>query len=149
MNVVEFFVQGLPVTKGSVVAFQSSSGKTVVRSDSPKLKGWEREVGKQARISGAHVTLAAVSLRIVFILPRPKLHFRNNGTLKPNLGKNLPISKHDLDKLARAVLDGLTGVAYEDDGQVVLLHAAKRFSWARQDLPSEDPIGAAIRIEGV
>jgi crossover junction endodeoxyribonuclease RusA len=33
----------------------------------------------------------------------------------------------DLDKLVRAVLDGLTAIAYRDDGQVVRLTAAKQY----------------------
>ena len=35
--------------------------------------------------------------------------------------------KPDLDKLIRAVLDGLTGVAYVDDSQVILIQATKTY----------------------
>ena len=44
----------------------------------------------------------------------------------------------DLDKLIRAVLDGLTGVAYEDDGQVVQIEAQKLYGAS---------VGAEIRLE--
>jgi Holliday junction resolvase RusA-like endonuclease len=37
----------------------------------------------------------------------------------------MPTVPPDLDKLIRAVLDGLTGVAYKDDGQVVKITAVK------------------------
>ena len=39
----------------------------------------------------------------------------------------MPWVKPDLDKLIRAVLDGLTGVAYVDDAQVTLISASKSY----------------------
>ena len=35
--------------------------------------------------------------------------------------------KRDLDNLAKSVMDGLNGVVYQDDSQVVKLKAAKRY----------------------
>jgi crossover junction endodeoxyribonuclease RusA len=40
----------------------------------------------------------------------------------------LPHARPDLDKLARAVLDGITGTLLTDDGRVVALLAFKRFA---------------------
>jgi Holliday junction resolvase RusA-like endonuclease len=40
----------------------------------------------------------------------------------------MPTVPPDLDKLIRAVLDGLTGVAYKDDGQVVRITAVKIYA---------------------
>ena len=52
-----------------------------------------------------------------FYLPRPASASKT---------KKLPASKRpDLDKLARAVLDALTDVIFEDDSQVVSLGAFK------------------------
>ena len=53
---------------------------------------------------------------LVFIFNKPKTVKRNEPYVRP-----------DLDKLIRAVLDGLTGVAYEDDQQVVRLTAQKAY----------------------
>ncbi len=39
--------------------------------------------------------------------------------------RKLPSVKPDLDKLVRATLDALTGVIYQDDGQVVNIIASK------------------------
>jgi Holliday junction resolvase RusA-like endonuclease len=63
-----------------------------------------------------------------FYLPRPKGHYgtgRNRSQVKPSAPPR-PAGRPDLDKLARAVLDGLTaGGAFADDAQVVGLITAK------------------------
>lgn len=61
-----------------------------------------------------------VEVRINFRLPRPASAPRR---------VTHPAKRPDLDKLIRAVLDGLTaGGAWRDDGQVVTLLATKRFA---------------------
>ena len=58
-----------------------------------------------------------VAITIDFGLVKPKTSKRTNPTVPP-----------DLDKLIRAVLDGLTGVVYQDDAQVVKVTAYKVYS---------------------
>jgi Holliday junction resolvase RusA-like endonuclease len=49
--------------------------------------------------------------------------------IKPKtVNRQMPTVPPDLDKLIRAVLDGLTGVAYKDDGQVVRISAVKIYA---------------------
>lgn len=61
-----------------------------------------------------------VYVLIVFGLPRPKSLPRSQAH---------PVKRPDVDKLARAVLDGLTsGGAFADDSQVIYLQAEKRFA---------------------
>ena len=57
-----------------------------------------------------------IEMTIDFRLPRPK-----------TVRRNLPYVAPDLDKLIRAVLDALTGVAYVDDGQVVTIKSTKTY----------------------
>jgi Holliday junction resolvase RusA-like endonuclease len=45
----------------------------------------------------------------------------------PKSKKALPYPRPDVDKLTRAVLDALTGVAYKDDSQVVQINATKHY----------------------
>jgi Holliday junction resolvase RusA-like endonuclease len=63
--------------------------------------------------------LDAVSLSITFRMPRPISlpKKRQHHTTKP-----------DLDKLVRAIGDGLTGVVILDDKQIVELHARKIYT---------------------
>jgi crossover junction endodeoxyribonuclease RusA len=74
-----------------------------------------------------------VSVYIAFWLPRPK-------TLPKKV--TLPAKRPDLDKLCRAVLDGLTdGGVWNDDGQVQMITAQKLYA------TEADPPGAMIVID--
>ena len=55
--------------------------------------------------------------------------FRSHYTGKGALKASAPVApgKPDLDKLARAVGDALTGVAYRDDAQITRWHLQKRY----------------------
>ena len=67
-----------------------------------------------------------VDVSVTFVLARPKGHFRTgrNAHLLRDTAPTFPAGKPDIDKLARAVLDGLTaGGAFADDGQVAILSA--------------------------
>lgn len=50
------------------------------------------------------------------------------------LAGKLPPGKPDIDNILKVVLDGLNGIAYEDDKQVVLTQC-KKFYTAKTNLP--------------
>ena len=84
----------------------------------------------------------AVSVALTFTLPRPRGHFRTgrNAHLLRDQAPTYP-GRPDLDKLVRAVLDGLTtGGAFTDDGQVAVLSARKVYA-------NGEPPGAVIEIK--
>lgn len=56
----------------------------------------------------------AVSVRLLFRLPKPKV-----------TANDMPVTRPDIDKLARAVLDAMTGPIIADDSQVVRLLVTK------------------------
>lgn len=62
-----------------------------------------------------------------FLFPRPKSHYTAKGVLKNKAERYYTLSKNDVDKLCRAVLDSITSVVYNDDGQVVRLVANRRY----------------------
>jgi crossover junction endodeoxyribonuclease RusA len=66
-----------------------------------------------------------------FYLPRPKGHYgtgRNAGRVRDS-APGYPEHRPDLDKLARALLDGLgMGGAWADDCQVTHLHVSKLYA---------------------
>jgi crossover junction endodeoxyribonuclease RusA len=74
---------------------------------------------------------AAVVVQVVFAFPRPVGHLglgRNAGKPKPS-APDYPAVKPDIDKLERAVLDGLTaGGAWTDDAQVVSCLTVKDYA---------------------
>jgi len=70
---------------------------------------------------------ASIEIDMVFVLPRPKYHRKPNGTLREKYREAQHVSMPDLDKLARAVLDALTGIAWRDDAQVGYIMATKQY----------------------
>lgn len=125
---METDVVGIPVPQGSKRVF---NGRLVDVNHS-KLRDWRALV---ATSLPTQQTLLAgpVSVRLDFYLPRPKGHFgsgRNAAVLRPS-APLYPAVKPDIDKLVRACLDALTGMAFRDDSQVVSLHARKLFADGR------------------
>lgn len=107
-------VAGVPKTQGSM--------RHVGRGRMVHAKGlieWRDKV-VQATKDQADLTDAIhepVHVNLRFTLPRPK-----------TVTRLFPTAKQDIDKLARAVLDGLViGGLLNDDGQVITLRASKEY----------------------
>ena len=109
---ITFSVKGLPIPQGSMKVINGH----MIHSQGSVLTGWRSQIGFAARAAGAKPHLEAVHIEMIFTMPRPKTVTRPEPSVAP-----------DLDKLVRAVLDGLTAIAYRDDGQVVRLTAAKQY----------------------
>lgn len=122
-----FTVSGKPVPQGSMSAFpyMRDNGKMGVRMTHKKasaLDKWREEIRNKfiaQNVDGFYAPKGeGVVLTLVFALQRSK----------SNKDKN-PVKKiGDLDKFVRAVNDALTGVAYEDDCQVLEINATKLFT---------------------
>ena len=114
---MQFEVYGKPEPQGSARGFVVD-GRAVITSSNPNLKDWRNLIAVAAReeMKGLPPIDGAVEVEAVFFLPRPKSVKRENPTVKP-----------DLDKLTRALLDGLTNVIYRDDAQVVRAITSKRY----------------------
>lgn len=50
----------------------------------------------------------------------------SEAELKPEHSSGLPVLRGDIDNYAKAIMDALNGVAYEDDKQIVVLIAEKK-----------------------
>lgn len=125
---IDFFVPGRPVPQGSAkaFAFKRKSGKlgvqivTGAKDESTPLGGWRARIAQFASEAMAgrspHAGPVAVSVGFSFCAPK---------SVRDPLQR--PVSRRcgDIDKLVRAVLDGLTGVAFVDDTQVIMLDASK------------------------
>ncbi len=122
---VSFTVYGVPQPQGSTRAFlRKDGGPPIVTSDNPKLKPFRQELawialdamqkaGQQKAPRGVPVALS-----VAFYFEKPK------SARKADHWKT---TRPDLDKLLRAVLDALTGIAYEDDSQVCEANLVKLF----------------------
>lgn len=148
MTSVSFFVEGVPVPQGSKVAFRyqpkgEAKGRLGVREVAgDALVQWRRAIvdrALDARANRPEWRTArnmeeAYSVRLDFYIRRPKGHYlpTNSKRPAPALREHAlpyPIGTPDVDKLTRAVLDGLTSAGiWFDDSQVIEVRAAKVFS---------------------
>ncbi|MGD1060119.1 MAG: RusA family crossover junction endodeoxyribonuclease [Methanomassiliicoccales archaeon] len=125
---ISFFVSGPPQQKGSTRSFYIKKLNRVVTTSSNKdLKHWELRIANEAQRANEARRLSFYScddrcgyeVLVEFIFARPK-----------SLPKRVKLNtrRPDLDKLVRAVLDGLTENLIPDDSQVVTIQARKRYA---------------------
>jgi crossover junction endodeoxyribonuclease RusA len=130
--VITLEVFGDPAPQGS---------KKVVRGRlieaSKKLKPWRAAIEKACQpYANENIHLGPVRLEVDFFLPRP-----STVKMTGKNGRALPIVPPDLDKLVRAVGDGIgqSGWIWGDDSQVVECVARKFYADDRAS-------GATIRV---
>lgn len=138
---MKFFVPGVPRPKGSKTKV---GGKLIEVADmgtrrrrSGSLKSWMEAVAHAAVVfrDCQYRAETPLAVQIVFYVPRPKSVKRRRPCAK---------SGGDVDKLARACLDALEGVIYENDAQVVDLRAIKRYECDSLHGP-----GAKVSVEAL
>lgn len=126
---IQVFAPGIPQPQGSKNAYRRGN-KIVLVEANKNLPAWRRLVTdklEQANVSCQPLT-GAVSLDVMFFMPRGKTVKREMPTVPP-----------DLDKLIRAINDSATDAGIiEDDSQVIEIVAYKFYE--AENLP----IGALI-----
>jgi Holliday junction resolvase RusA-like endonuclease len=140
------FAHGTAIAQGSK---RHVGGGRMVES-AKGLKDWRNLITQlaaqeRAALDGlrfhhdVHVVLA-------FYVARPKAHHVAGDPSRPLKASapGRPITKPDLDKTSRAVLDALTAAnVWDDDAQVVDLRASKHYAY-----PGQDP-GVRISVREV
>ena len=118
--ILDIFVPGTPVAKGSTHAFaHKTTGKIItMQTNAKRQKPWASLIAFTAKeaIDGGPVD-GPVSIDVVFTMRRPKHHFRANGELKDHAPK-FHDKRPDATKLLRAIEDALTGILWRDDAQI-------------------------------
>ena len=127
-GLIRAFVPGIAAPQGSKTAFVVK-GRAVMKESSDKVKPWREAVAKYAK---GDLLEGPLVVEVEFVMPRTKA--MGDKPAPPM------IQRPDLDKLLRSTFDGLTGVAYKDDSQVVEIHASKRRAGP------DEPTGAHITI---
>ena len=124
---IQLEILGNPVPQGSKRAFRAGNRLVVVDQQGEALRTYREAIGHAARQHMERPLRGPIELRIDFIFARPKGHFGKKGNILPSAPSH-KLTKPDLDKLVRAVMDGLTHVAYEDDAQVFAVTAEKHYA---------------------
>lgn len=136
MTPITVICMGNPEPKGStkivprskfpfaVASFRELLSKVAVTSDNTDLKKWQRLVARAATdaMAGARPFTGPVIVEAAFFLAPPLKIPKERGGFPINRGSG------DSDKYLRAAFDALSGVAYEDDAQVVDTTARKRYA---------------------
>lgn len=141
MSSIEFFVPGTPIAQGS----KRHVGNGVLIESAKGLKDWRRAITDAAytyRFQQEQWT-GPVMVELNFYVSRPKSHHVANDPARPKKAKapEWPLSKPDLDKLTRAVLDAMTDAGvWRDDSQVWSIAASKFYAGVGHTVP-----GVAVR----
>lgn len=125
---VHFTVEGAPVGKGRP-RFSKRGGFVRTYTDAKTL-AFEARVRQacQEVMAGSQPMAVPVSLRIEAWMPMPKSWSKKRR--QEALEGLVAPGKPDLDNIAKAVMDAVNGVLYDDDKQVCALRVAKCYGLA-------------------
>lgn len=128
-------VPGVPIPEGSVRTFQMKGRAFTTHSNPGTLARYRNDIRNVWTIDprGGHrdpaPEVGPFRLAVTFTFKRPADHYTTKGVLKgEKYARPAPTwveKKPDVDKLVRAVADALTGYAWHDDKQVVMVEATK------------------------
>lgn len=116
-----FEIPGVPVAKGR--PRMTRSGHAYTPQKTRDYEAWVRLCWLR---TGQPMSLQPLQIRLEFYLPIPKSYSKKQREAAL-AGVLLPTKKPDIDNLVKVVLDGLNGLAYKDDKQIVALEAAKGY----------------------
>ena len=122
-----FKIEGVPVPKGRPRF--ARRGNYVQTYTDKKTMSYEELVAftaKQAMGSGKLIN-GPVEMFLYIRLPVPK-SYTKKATKDCLEGLVRPTKKSDIDNYVKSLMDGMNGVVYEDDSQVVDLHVRKVYS---------------------
>ena len=125
MPAIQFRVDGIPKAQPRVKAFRRGSHAGVY--DPGTADYWKLQVIQAAKQGClASKIEGPIGLGLTFVMPRPKSHFKPDGSIRPKFIA-YHIKKPDVDNLAKAVMDALSnlGSIWSDDCQVCLLTVSK------------------------
>ena len=94
-----------------------------------KTHDYESEVAMMAKsaMGSSEPLETPVAVYVYVNMPVPKSHSKKR-TEACLSGSERPIKKTgDLDNMVKTILDGMNGIVYKDDSQIVSLHATKRY----------------------
>lgn len=146
---ITFFVPGQPVAKGRP-RVTTRGGNFASMYTPAKTVAYEGLVAHSAKVAMAGAPLidgpVFARLQIVLQIPASWSQKKRSAAIA---GQVYPTTKPDIDNVEKAIFDGLNGVVWRDDVQVV--EVAKRKCYG--DTPGVQvtvvPIGALVPVIGV
>ena len=111
---IKFSVEGTPIQQGSM---RHIGQGRMIHSKAVELAAWRADIASAAKLAGCKPILDPIAITMKFRVKRPKSVNREYPTVAPDLAKSV-----------RSVNDGLTGVAFADDSQVIKIIASKEYA---------------------
>lgn len=149
MSIASFFVPGIPAPQGSKRYLGKHGGKGITVESSKRVAPWRADVRADAKQMFNEPLAGPVEVQLVFVLPRPKSHYRTGqfSDLLRDAAPPSPAGKPDIDKLGRAALDAMTSVAWLDDAQVTKLTLIKVYPFTMLPHPGMHVTVTKILVE--
>ena len=121
---VNFMVEGTPVPKGRPRF--ARRGKFVSTYSPKTTVDYETKVAEAAQLAmGSSEPLETpVGAYIYITLPIPASYSKKR-TQACLSGDERPTKKSDIDNFCKAIFDGMNGIVFLDDSQIVSLHSTK------------------------
>ena len=140
---VEFFVPGQPVGKGRPRA-TVRAGRARLYTPA-KTEKYEARVAlfAQQAMAGRPVMAGPVALSVTALFPIPT-SWPKKRQAAARAGTEQHTKRPDADNCAKAILDGLNGVVWKDDSQVVTLSIEKRYA----EVPRVEVLVVPLTEEG-
>lgn len=120
----EFWISTIP--SGQARPRFARMGKFVKTYDPAQSKGYKLDIKYQVMDAHPIKMQGPLTMKVDFMMPRPKAHYGSKG-----LKQNAPFyheKKPDIDNLIKAICDALTGILWDDDTQISVLLATKKYS---------------------
>ena len=98
-----------------------------------ETREYEQMAGIYARMAVKRPLEGAIRVKVDFYIPIPKSWPEGKKRLA-EAGEIRPASRPDLDNLEKALFDGINGIVWIDDAQVVEVHKAEWYGDPRTDV---------------
>lgn len=126
-NELQFTVPGEPVGKGRARA--AKRGKFITMYTPEKTANYEGLIAHSAMVAmaGRDLLTEAAEVELDIRVSIPKSMSKKNRKLAID-GLIVPTKKPDIDNVEKAIFDGMNGVVWKDDVQVVQVKKRKRYA---------------------
>ncbi len=123
---VMFTVEGTPIGKGRPKF--ARRGNFVSTYTPTKTRDYETLIAEAARqaMGSSEPLKTPVAAYIYITVPIPASYSKKRSTACLE-GLERPCKKPDADNILKAYFDAMNGIVYEDDSQIVSIHATKRY----------------------
>ena len=126
-DLIEIVLPGPPRGKGRP-KFSTHGGVSRAYTDAG-TRAYELKLAWQAKqgMRGKPPLEGPLHLSVIAYMPIPK-HMSKKDKIAAERGEIVPIGKIDIDNIAKSAMDGLNGIVFHDDNQVVLASICKFYS---------------------